>query len=228
MIERIKSYCFPHGEQVARGVRAIKTIQHGEICSAPDALWIPFTAEEYVDATRSGFCWNARMGTGLTSVHVTDAYENGHGRLVVKKGPLKLKELTGPEVDRGELQRYLAYVSYCPPMIENNASLRMESIGPDSVRISDQSDPTGASVDLEVADTGRILAARAIRAMTVGQRIVMTPWKATSDDFREVEGILVPHKMEATWELPEVSFTYIRIELTAVSIVRSGFSRGAA
>src|SRR5262249_3210251 len=162
-----------HGELAARGVRAIKTIQRGEFRSAPGARWISFTAEEYVDATCSCFCWDARMGTGLTAVRVMDAYENGHGRLVVKKGPLKLKELTGPDVDRGELQRYLAYVSYCPALILNNPNLRMEFVGPDLVRVSDKTDKTGATVDLELADTGRILAARAIRPMTLGQRILM-------------------------------------------------------
>jgi len=88
--------------------------------------------------------------------------------------------------------------------------------GPRTVRVSDVSDNTGASVDLDVADTGRILVARAIRPMTVGSRIVMTPWKATTDDFREVDGIRIPHTMEAAWNAPEGTFTYIRIELLSV------------
>jgi uncharacterized protein DUF6544 len=219
-IPRIKSYYFPHGELAARGVRAIRATQRGEIRSAPAARWVTFSAEEYVDATHSAFCWDARMGSGLTSVRVIDAYENGYGRLVVKKGPLKLKELMGRDVDKGELQRYLAYVSYCPAMIENNPSLQMESLGPDTVRISDKSDDSGASVDVEVAGNGRILVARAIRPMTVGSRIVLTPWTATTDDFREVEGMLIPHRMEATWDVPEGAFTYIKIELTTVNVIR--------
>jgi hypothetical protein len=188
--------------------------------AAPGARWSGFTAEEYVDALHSAFCWSAQIGTGLASVHVTDAYENGHGRLVVKKGPLKLKEWRGPDVDKGELQRYLAYVSYCPPMIDNNPSLQIESIGPRTVRVSDLSDKTGATVDLDVADNGRILVARAIRPMTEGSRIIMTPWRATADEFREVEGIRIPHAMEAAWDAPEGAFTYIRIELLSVSLLQ--------
>jgi hypothetical protein len=218
LIPRIKAYCFPQGELAVHGVRGIKTTQRGEIRSAPGARWVSFSAEESVDATCSAFCWDARMGSGLTAVRVIDAYENGHGRLVVRKGPLKLKELMGRDVDKGELQRYLAYVSYCPAMIDNNPSLEMESLGPDTVRISDRSDDSGASVNFEVAANGRILAARAIRPMTVGRRIVMTPWKATTGDFRQVEGMLIPHTMEATWEAPEGAFTYIRIELSSVTV----------
>jgi hypothetical protein len=220
LVARIKAFSFPHGELAARRVRAIKTSQCGQIRSAPAARWVSFTAEEYVDATCSGFRWDARIGSGLTSVRVIDAYENGHGRLVVKKGPLKLKELMGRDVDKGELQRYLAYLSYCPAMIDNNPSLQMESLGPDTVRISDTSDDTGASVDLDVGGDGRILVARAIRPMTVGSRAVLTPWMATTADFREVEGLLIPHTMEATWEPSGGTFTYIRIELLTVSVLK--------
>src|SRR5690242_6965324 len=62
LISRIRAYCFPHGEFAARGVRGIKTIQRGEIRSGPSARWVSFRAEEYVEATRSSFCWDARMG----------------------------------------------------------------------------------------------------------------------------------------------------------------------
>jgi hypothetical protein len=68
----------------------------------------------------------------------------------------------------GELQRYLAYLSYCPAMLVNNPYLVMVAPGPKTLRISDKSDQTGASVDLDVEDTGRISLARAIRSMTVG------------------------------------------------------------
>jgi hypothetical protein len=99
LVERIKGFSLPAGELAVRSVRGMKTTQRGEFRSSPNAGWVAFTAEEYVDATKSGFCWNAQMGTGIKSVTVTDAYEDGQGRLVVKKGPLKLKELRGSDVD---------------------------------------------------------------------------------------------------------------------------------
>jgi len=218
LVERIKGFSLPAGELGVRGVRGIKTTQRGEFRSGPNARWVGFTAEEYVDATKSGFCWNAQMGTGLKSVTVTDAYENGQGRLVVKKGPLKLRELRGPNVDKGELQRYLAYLSYCPAMIINNPNLVMVPVGPQTLRVSDKSDPTGASVDLDVEDTGRISLARAIRPMTVGRKIVMSPWSARPSDFKEWQGLRVPYSLEAGWEPPEGAFIYIRIQLTSVTV----------
>jgi hypothetical protein len=218
LVERIKRFSLPAGELAVRGVRAIKTTQRGEFRSSPSASWVAFTAEEYVDATKSGFCWKAQMGTGIKSVTVTDAYEDGQGRLVVKKGPLKLKELRGPDVDKGELQRYLAYLSYCPAMIVNNPYLVMVAPGPKTLRISDKSDQTGTSVDLDVEDTGRISLARAICPMTVGRKVVMTPWSGTTRNFKEWQGLLLPYSLEAAWEPLQGAFTYIRIQLTSVTV----------
>jgi hypothetical protein len=218
LVERIKGFSLPAGEPASRGVRGIKTTQRGEFRSSPNARWVAFTAEEYVDATKSGFCWNAQIGTGLKSFNVTDAYENGQGRLVVKKGPLKLRELRGVDVDKGELQRYLAYLSYCPAMIVNNPYLVMVPVGPQTLRISDKSDRTGASVDLDVEDTGRISVARAIRPMTAGRKVAMTPWSGTTSDFKEWQSLRIPYSMEAAWEPPEGVFTYIRIQLTTVTV----------
>jgi hypothetical protein len=44
-------------------------------------------------------------------------------------GPIPLRKLAGPEVDQGELQRYLSYVIYCPAMILNNPSLELAATG---------------------------------------------------------------------------------------------------
>jgi hypothetical protein len=43
---------------------------------SPEARWIPYTAEQVTDSTRSSFRWEARLDPGkITSPTVTDAYE---------------------------------------------------------------------------------------------------------------------------------------------------------
>ncbi len=203
-----------------RRVLGIKTTQRGEIRSSPAAKWNPFTAEEFVDAVNTGFRWEARMGSGLiTSVQVTDAYENGHGRLVLKKGPLTLKKMVGPEVDKGELQRYLGYIPYCPAMLLNNPSLEITESGPLTLRLRDRQDPAGATTELDIAEDGRPLLTRAVRAMVVGKRVIFTPWSASGFDPQEYEGMRICRRLEASWNPPESSFVYIRIELTSVTIL---------
>jgi hypothetical protein len=56
--------------------------------------------------------------------------------------------------------------------------------------------------------------------MTVGRKILMTPWSATSSAFDDREGFRMPRHMEAKWETPEAAYTYIRIEIEEVSLIR--------
>src|SRR5262249_1493295 len=160
----------------------IRTTQRGEIRSTQDARWDPFTAEEFVDATRAGFRWEAHMGSGLRSVVVTDAYEDGHGRLVLTKVPLPLKKLVGPEVAKRELQHSLAYLAYCPAMLLNSEPLAFSAAAKRTLRVWDRQDQTGASVEVDLRDDGQPSLIRAVRPMVVGKRIAATPWSATGSD----------------------------------------------
>jgi hypothetical protein len=220
LVALLKAYCFPGGEAAARGVRGIRATQTGEIRSGPDAKWNIFVAEETVDATKAGFCWEARMGTGLFSVLVTDAYAEGHGRLSLAKGPLQLKKLVGPDVDKGELQRYLAYIGYCPAMLVNNPTLDFSAVGERTLQVRDRQDQTGASVDIDLAENGCPTLTRTVRPMVAGKRVIPMAWSATGSDPQDQEGLRIWRRMQAAWHRPEGSFVYVRMELTSLTILR--------
>jgi hypothetical protein len=160
------------------------------------------------------------MGTGLFSVLVTDAYEDGHGRLSLSKGPIQLKKLAGPDVDKGELQRYLAYVGYCPAMLMNNPALDFSAVGDRTLQVRDRLDTTRASVEVDLAESGGPVLVRAVRPMVIGKRVIPTTWSATGGDSQEYEGLRAWRHLEAAWHPPEGSFMYIRIDLTSLTILR--------
>ncbi len=221
LLARLRAFCLPGGEAAARAVRGIRSTQRGMFRSAPAARWVPFTAEEFVDATRTGFCWDARIGRGpLASVRVTDAYEQGRGRLLVRKGPIQLKKLSGPDMDRGEIQRYLGYVGYCPSLLVNHPTLEWSEAGPLSLRVRDRLDPTRSEVEIDLDADGRPVAVRAERPMLVGSKVVPTPWSASGTEWREWEGLRVHGRMEGSWRGGSGPFTYIQMELTSLEVVR--------
>jgi uncharacterized protein DUF6920 len=222
LLARLKSFCFPGGEDAARLIRAVRSTEQGQIRMSPEARWIPFTAEQTIEATRSSFCWDARLDPDkIASPTVTDAYENGHGRLAVKLvGIVPVKKIVGPDADRGELQRYLASIVYCPPILLNHSSLKWEATRPLTLRVHDASDDTGASIDIDISDEGCPLTYRADRPRLVGKQAILTPWCATSSEFREVEGLRVPRRLEVSWNLPEAAFTYFQAEITSFVAVR--------
>ena len=216
VLTRVRAFCFPGGEAAARLVKSVRTTEHGEMRASPTARWIPFAATQVVEAARSSFRWEARMSGGMFgSILVIDAYEEGHGRLVVKKGPVPLKTLKGPDADKGELQRYLASFVFCPPMLLNHPSLEWTAAGPETLHVGDRQDPTGASVDVDFGADGAPRGCHAERPRTVGKGAILTPWSASCGEFVEREGLRIPSRLEVTWHLPEGPFTYFRTHLAA-------------
>jgi len=222
LLARLRQFCFPGGEEAARSVSGVRIAEQGEMRMSPEARWIPFTAEQTIEARRSSFRWVARLSSRrLTPVTVTDAYEDGHGYLVIKAaGLIPLKKVTGVDADRGELQRYLASIMFCPPALVNHPSLEWNAVGPLILRMRDRNDPTGATVDLEITPEGRPVTCRAERPRLVGKQSVLTPWWGSYLEFREWEGWQVASRLEVSWQLPEGPFTYFRSELTRLAALR--------
>jgi hypothetical protein len=216
-LARLRAFCLPGGVAAARRIRRIRTNQRGAMRMSPKGRWMPFTAEETTDTTRSNFCWDARFDAGkLFSLVVKDAYEEGHGRLSVKAGGvLPLMKSSGPDADKAELQRYLSALSFCPAILVNHTSLFAEAVDASTVRLGDRNDPTGAVLDLVVSQQGEPIGCHADRPRLVGKKTIVTSWSGTCSGFCQWEGLRVATRLAVGWNLPDGLFEYYRSEITS-------------
>lgn len=216
LVEKMRGFCLPGGAEAVRPVRAVTLAETGEIRSSAEARWMPFAAEERIETRRSGFRWDARV-RGSRLISVTDAYEEGRGRLVIKLGGVvPVKKMAGPEMNQGELQRYLASIPACPAILVNHPSLEWTLAGPLALRVREGS----ASIDIDLNEAGQPLACRAERPRLVGRRAVPTSWSATYSGFREWEGMRVATRIDVFWTLSEGPFCYFRSEILSLAVDR--------
>lgn len=190
--------------------------QEGEMRMSEDGGWMPFTAEQWFETTRVAFCWHARVKMApLVTAVVEDAYEEGHGRLDAKVwGVVPVARARGLDIDRGEVQRYLAELAWNPWAITRNHELRFAEGVDGPVRVWCR-DP-GTHVDLRFDDDGNIAGTfTRTRKRDGGEPC---PWEGVYADHADVGGLRIPTRAEVTWHLPSGPFTYWRGRVTGLTL----------
>jgi hypothetical protein len=149
----------------------------------------------------------------LVTAVVEDAYENGEGRLDAKIwGLLRVAHARGVDVDRGEAERYLAELPWCPLAFLHNPGLHFEERADGVVRVWVHDPQT--YVDLSFGPDGDIVGARTTTRSRDG---VPTPWEGRFSDYRDHGGIRAPSAGEVWWETPTGRFVYWRGEVKSLS-----------
>jgi hypothetical protein len=188
--------------------------------SATDAGWKPFSSRQWVVTRRPGFVWDGRiaMFPGLT-VHVHDAYVNGEGVLnPTLAGLYSLTNLRGTgDVAHGELMRFFAEAAWYPTALLPSQGIRWEPVDDRLAKATLTDGPLTLTLLFHFNADGLIETIRAdARGRTVVNAIVMTPWEATSANYQDRNGMLVPLSGEVRWLTPEGRQPYWRGTITSL------------
>lgn len=206
-VVRYLDLCVPSGLPAASHV-CTQIEQVGDIRSSPRSSWMHFTAHQSSSSSDTQFTWTAKfqMASLVTGV-ATDSYESGTGRLDVKLWDLiPIVRVRGPEIDRGEAQRYLAELAWNPIAFQNNKHLRFCEKDDGRVRVNIEGDEETYVDLLFDNDTGFIVGAKALRSN--GKCVL--PWEGKFWEYTTFDGIRVPSGGEVSWETPEGKFVYWR------------------
>ncbi len=216
ILERVRRFALPGSTSGAGGTWLR---QRGEMRLDPNRRWLPFRAEQRIDAAQLGFRWKARVRMApLVWVGVTDAFEHDRGILEVRLLRLPLARAVGPQIDRGELVRLLAELPWCPVAFDHPAMI-WSAVDHRTLRVALQVGPTRASATMEVDDSGRVVRCQSERPRKVGKQFVPTDWFEQFGEYREMGGMRVPGRGEVAWVLPEGIFIYWRGEICEAGIV---------
>jgi hypothetical protein len=181
--------------------------------------WLPFTAEQNIDALNIGFEWKARIRVApCVSVAVTDAFINGRGLLRARVFGLPVASDSGHVVDVGELMRFLAELPWCP-LAYSSRELCWEEVDEQTLKVTRVLGPTPVSVDLKIDATGQVRGAHATRPGKIGKRSFVADWVGEFGVYEEIAGMRIPTAAEVHWMLPEGKLTYFKGEVVAARII---------
>lgn len=183
--------------------------------------WKTFTSDQHVVTNRPGFVWNARimLFTGIP-VQVHDAYVVGEGFLTPSiLGLFSLGNIRGAgEIARGELMRWLAEAVWYPTALLSSQGVQWQAVDATSARASFTDGTIDLTMLFRFRKDGLVSGIRVeAREGTFEGKAVMMPWEGRFDDYRTMNGMMVPYFGEVAWITPIGERPYFRGSITSVT-----------
>lgn len=193
-------------------VETVHIEQRGEFrLGGTDGEWQPFTASQVCSRDLPGFVWDARIRVApLIHARVLDCSVHGSGLLrarllsaipVASAGP-------SPEMDEGELLRYLAEAVWFPTALLPEDRLDWEALDESSARATLTVEDVTASLVFHFDEDGLVERVTGERFRQEDEDVA--PWVGYFSDYEERNGRLIPTKGEVAWDLPEGESSYWR------------------
>jgi hypothetical protein len=217
-VQRYLSYTLVVGKEP---IRTVRLKQQGVMRTQPGQKWLPMIAEQYFTTAPPAFLWHGTMRLfPLVSMSGTDRFIDGHGSMRIKLLSLiTVGNARGPEMDQGELLRYLAETTWFPTAWLSDA-IEWQAIDAHCVKATIHQQDVMASAVLQVNEQGQVTSLSAERY--VGEHGQLTPWSGQYEEYQEVDGMRIPTRVEVTWHLASGEFTWFRCKITEIEYNQSG------
>jgi hypothetical protein len=206
-------------------VRTVRMRHGGEMRTGPEAKWMPVRGQQVFTSDPPSFVWWGRMrvAPGLW-VDARDKLVAGKGNMhVLAESIFTLGDVTSPELDQGAALRVLGEMVLFPTSFRDARYVRWEPVDASHARAFLRTGDREVHAVFEFGDDGLPARVSAQRFRDVDGVAVLTPWFGSLADYRDVNGLRVPFRMDATWELESGPFHCIHFVIENIQ-----HERGAA
>jgi len=220
--EPVRDYFVNVLDEGQQYVETVALEQDGELRpGGAESTWKPFTATQYVTTDPPGFFWNATVGLWpLIEIQVGDRYCGGDGSARVSA--LGLIPLGGadanPELNRGELLRYLAEAVWYPTALLPSEGVEWSPVDESTAKATLEYGDTSATLTFHFTEDDEVSKVHAEqRPRRVDGGYEPTPWTGRWRDYETRNGMRVPTAGEVIWHLPDGEMEAWRGRLTEIS-----------
>lgn len=199
----------------------VHVAQRGTFLMRPSRYgWFPFEARETLGLNPPGFTWEAHIRVApALRVHVVDSFRDGTGAMRATLLHFPLADVRGtPDIAQGALHRYLAEAVLLPAALLPENGVAWLPLDQDRARAGLTVGATTVSLDFTFGEDGLVRSVfTPARMRDVGGRGVPTAWQGRWWDYRACGRMLVPHRGEVEWLLPEGPQVYWRGQIDSVA-----------
>lgn len=187
--------------------RTLSLTHTGQFRQKPEVDWSDIVGSEFFSIPEPGFVWlgKTRLFTAV------DAYVAGDGMLRVWLfGRVPIVRAHGEKINQGELLRWVAEAPWYPWALLPSNTISWEAIDDHSARVT-------AMVDMLRVTGVFTFSADGYPERFTAERYKedsLEQWSGTYADYRQAEGVSIPHHVQVTWNLSEGDFTYAKFDVT--------------
>ncbi len=187
---------------------------------AEDEGWKALDAREYFSADPPAFFWTAGIHLApLVSLKGWDRNLKGEGQRYWRLlSAIPIVNAGGPQIDQASLLRFLSEAVWIPTALLPGEYLEWAAIDPVSARATIHDHGSRVSAVFYFAADGRIthLVTHDKARRISGRQFTGDQWTGRFYDYRAINGIKIPTRSEAIWNLPRGDFSYSQLRISGV------------
>ena len=191
--------------------------QTGRFRQGLERPWMPMTAEQWYTISPPAFVWKARFKiAGLPLLSARDKYESGHGHMFGKlAGLFTVFDVRGEKLDQGTMLRYLSEMIWFPiAFLGENIS--WESVDDQTAQVTFTDHGKSVSAQMYFDEIGQLTNFTTERYREIGGDFSLDPWSTPITSYGVREGLNLPVRGQAVWNLPDGDFAYVDLEITEI------------
>ncbi|MCX9073426.1 MAG: hypothetical protein OIN88_02025 [Candidatus Methanoperedens sp.] len=198
-------------------IRTVRLKQKGLMRRKKGQPWMPAEAGQYFTIDEPGFIWKAKIKAApLLYITGRDKYYEGNGNMLIKLLSLiTVADARGKELDQSALLRYLGETVWFPTAALSSY-IKWEVIDSNSARATMSTVQRFFNTVISWSEVFCRFFAHHLYQMELNGQYVMETWSCPLKDYKEFNGIRIPTKGEAVWNLKTGDFSYYQVEITEI------------
>jgi hypothetical protein len=176
--------------------------------------WYSAEALQYTITEVPSFIWTVDLSMmPLVKIQGRDKFMDGKGEMLIKLNALvSVVDEKGEKINEGTLQRFLGELVWFPSLALS-PFIQWEALDVHSAKATMTYGGTTGSGVFYFNETGDFVKFIAMRYKGNGPDAKRYPWIMTVEEYGVFEGIKVPSRMKATWQLEEGDWTWLDLEI---------------